>query len=93
MAATTIDRTSKVTLGILITLLGTFVGGAVYATNLKNSVDTMVEGMSELKAEFKEARIALERNTTQIAIGEATLGMLQVQMESLSSRVTALEKQ
>lgn len=87
----TIDQTTKVNLGILGTLLVSAVGGAAFMSSLKTSVDSMAQGLTEVKT-------AIDRNTHQIAndgreqaVMQATLAAQADTIRSLTKRVEVLE--
>lgn len=83
--ATTLDRTTKVNLGILGTLLGSAVGGAVYLTTLNSNVVQVSERMVDVKQ-------AIDRNTAQLAHDGRTLAVLESIVKTLVPRVERLEK-
>lgn len=81
-----LDRTTKVNLGILATLLTSAVGGAAYLTKLNANVEAVVLGQSALTR-------AIDRNTEQLAHDSRALAVLETLVQTIDRRVGALEKQ
>lgn len=83
--ANTIDKTTKVNLGILGTLLVSAVGGAAYLTTLNSNVVAVVEGQDELKH-------AIDRNTEQLMNDGKALAVLDTLVKTIDRRVGELER-
>lgn len=81
----TIDPTTKVNIGILGTLLASAIGGAAYLATLRTSVDGMNKTLQDVK-------LAIDRNTHQIANDGRHLAELKAQIEGLKARVESIER-
>ena len=82
--AGSIDKTTKVNLGILGSLVVVAAYGSFYLSSLNTSVQSM-------DASLKEVKRALDRNTGQIIHDGKALVVLQTQFQGLERRVHALE--
>ncbi len=83
--ADTIDKTTKVNLGILGTLIAMTALGAYRLSDLSSQVQTLGDNM-------KEVRRALDRNTAQINNDGKSVVILQTQVTALERRVRELER-
>jgi hypothetical protein len=79
----TIDR--KISLGILWSMLASFVGGVTYMANLNSNLIAATETL-------KEVKIAIERNTSQIVKSDRTVAVLETVVSNLDRRLTEIEK-
>lgn len=82
--AITIDKTTKVNLGILLTLLTSLGGGAVYLTRLNGHVIQVVTTLHEV-------RKILDNNTAKLDRDGRTLAVLETLVGTIERRVTMLE--
>lgn len=85
MAANTIDKTTKITLGLWMTILGALCGGVVYITALNSNIIQLVETT-------KEVRKAIDRNTEQLVHDGKALAVLETLVTTIERRVDLLEK-
>jgi hypothetical protein len=81
----TIDRTTKVNLGILFTMLASVAAGAFWAANVNSNVVQLVKSVDDLKT-------AVERNSSLISSKSEAIAVLTKMVEILDRRVTDLEK-
>lgn len=88
----TIDTSTKVNVGILTTILGATIGGAVYLTKL----DT---GFTAVRDLVTDVKIAVQNLTTTVAADGKTLitveqmqRFMQIRLDEIDVRLKALEK-
>ena len=83
MTTLTIDK--KVSIGILWTMLGSFVGGVVYMANLNSNLLVATDTLREVKT-------AIERNTAQIVKSDRSVAVLENMAIAMERRIPELEK-
>jgi len=81
----TLDRTTKVNVGILVTLLASTGGGAAYLTTMNTNVLGVTKSLGEVKQ-------AIDRITVQLQHDGKSLAVLQALVQTLDRRVADLEK-
>jgi hypothetical protein len=84
-----VDR--KISLGILWTMLVTFVGAVAYVTNFQSEVDKLNSNLISATETLKAVTIAIERNTAQIVKGDRTIGVLEQIVKDQARRIDRLE--
>ena len=83
MTTLTIDK--KVSIGILWTMLGSFVGGVVYMANLNSNL--LVATLT-----LRAVKTAIERNTAQIVKSDRSVAVLENMAIAMERRISELEK-
>lgn len=92
----TIDQNTKVTLGILATVIATATGGAFYVSHL----DTLIaEKFGVIAERLRDIKVALDANTMQVVADGKTLVLLEasgrqrdIRLDDLEKRLRALEQ-
>lgn len=87
--ATTIDRSTKFSLGAILLLVGTVGYGVVHLGNLETAVTSRLGSM---EASVLRVEKALDRNTAQIVHDGKALVVLQTMVQALERRVLELER-
>ena len=80
-----IDKTTKVNLGILGTLVVMAATGAFYFGGLKESVGSVDQSL-------RAVHIALDRNTAEIAKGHTLDAVMQARIGELERRIAEIER-
>lgn len=81
----TITPATKINLGILFTLLGSFVGAVFFLSTLNANVEAVVDGQSEL-------RKAIDRNTEQLANDGKSLAVVQSVVNRQADEINQLRQ-
>lgn len=90
-AQSTIDKTTKVTAGILIWLIGATAGAVMYLEALRNDFSDLNSEMTGMRKQMVSLEQAVNRNTSQSVLDGKVLAVLQTIVQGLESRITKLE--
>ena len=83
---TTIDKATKLNLGMTVALLAMTATGAFFLSNLQGSLGSMEGSLREVKQ-------ALDRNTQQIVGGSRDRAVIDSRVIALERRVLELERE
>lgn len=83
--ATTIDKATKVNLGILGTLVVSAVGGGIYLGTLRTE-------FGEVKASIGRMERSIDKIAAQAQVDGRDLAMVRARLDALELRIQALEK-
>lgn len=81
---TSVDKSTKISVGILGTMLMSAVGGAAYLSSMKTSVDNVVRMVEMNTSTLKEVKNAIQEDSKMVAV-------LRTEMRALEARVRKLE--
>lgn len=84
--ATIVTKESRISLGILGTMIMSAVGCAAYLSSMKTSVDNVVESVRQNTLTLKEVKVAVQEDSKVLAV-------LRSEFRLLEERVKRLEKQ
>jgi hypothetical protein len=87
----TIDRTTKVNMGILIVLLGTVLSGGMWASRMSTNVENMADGQRDIRDSVEGLRTDFAKSDRAIAILTTMVQGIQRQVDGVSKRVDTLE--
>ncbi len=81
----TLDRTSRVTLGLVASVLAVVAGGVWHFSTMRTDISQMNRSLVDVKK-------ALDRNTAQLQRDSRTLAILETLMKSYGERLRKLEE-
>jgi len=81
----TIDKATRVNLGILLTLIGASGGGAVYLTNLNANVLAVTQKLDKVEQAIDRTNSIIARDGKVLAVLESTVGSLLRRVEALEN--------
>ena len=87
--ASTLDNSTRITLGILATVLATATGGAFYVSHL----DTLIsEKFGVIAERLRDIKQALDANTMQVMADGKSLALMEAAARGRDARLDDLEK-